>query len=408
MKSYRNYPSYSYFFAKISYCNFWVEYYLKGKDIMYHLLKYFTAAAVIVLFCFCSKNDNETIIETIDGVSYVHNKTPKWGDEPKVTLEYVRQIGDYDAEDDNYFFYKPGYVLVDTDSNIYVLDAGNHRIQKFDSNIKYLATFGRKGQGPGEFGSPSYIQLDNDNNLIVSDISGINVIYKVFSQNGRELRRFTLENNKSTTFLLSRSGNIICRSESDSTLMAFYNTQGKFLFEFGKKRIYADEKFNSTGNRLDFITDEQDNIYLVFKSQNRIEKYSPGGKLIFKADRKLSYKESTSKKREKHMVEAHTERGKVEHWEMEVSIYNEFSRGVGIDIKGRLWTETNIKQFDWDKSGEEQKDHNKFEIFNSEGILLGYLPIPDKYFSDFEIYGDRMYFPHYDECCIYEYKIVEK
>jgi len=375
---------------------------------MYHLFKCFAAAAVIVLFCFCSKNDNETIVEITDGVRYVHNKAPKWGDEPKVSLEYVRQIGDYEAEDDNYAFYGLSYILVDTDSNIYVLDAGNHRIQKFDSKIKYLATFGRKGEGPGEFGNPFYIQLDNDNNLFVSDIHGSNVIYKVFGQNGREVRRFTLENNKSPMFLLSGSGNIICRSESDSTLMAFYDTQGKFLFDFGKKRIYEDEKFNGKANALDFITDEQGNIFLIFQLQNRIEKYSPGGKLIFKADRKLDYKESTSEKREKHMVEMHFGAGRVEHRELEVSIYNEFSHGAGIDSKGRLWTTTVIKQFDLDKSGEKQKGLRKFEIFDSDGILLGYLPLPDKYQYNFQIYKDRMYFPHIDECCIYEYKIVEK
>ena len=53
--------------------------------------------------------------------------------------------------------------------NIYVLDTGNARIQKFGPDGAYLATIGRKGQGPGEFIMPDALDIDRDGNLVVAD-----------------------------------------------------------------------------------------------------------------------------------------------------------------------------------------------------------------------------------------------
>ena len=36
----------------------------------------------------------------IDGVTYVHNHSPLWGDDPKISLELVRTVGDIDSDDD--------------------------------------------------------------------------------------------------------------------------------------------------------------------------------------------------------------------------------------------------------------------------------------------------------------------
>ena len=52
-------------------------------------------------------------------------------------------------------FYRSTWVAVGDDGAIYVLDAGNHRIQVFDAEGGYLRTMGQEGQGPGEFTSPS-------------------------------------------------------------------------------------------------------------------------------------------------------------------------------------------------------------------------------------------------------------
>ncbi len=55
----------------------------------------------------------------------------------------------------------PTDVVVDPTGNVYVVDSGNHRIQKFDANGKFLAKWGTRGSGPGQFETPISIALDS-------------------------------------------------------------------------------------------------------------------------------------------------------------------------------------------------------------------------------------------------------
>ncbi len=55
----------------------------------------------------------------------------------------------------------PTDVAVDAAGNVYVVDSGNHRIQKFDPNGKFLAKWGTRGSGPGQFEAPKSIALDS-------------------------------------------------------------------------------------------------------------------------------------------------------------------------------------------------------------------------------------------------------
>ncbi|MCK7515021.1 MAG: hypothetical protein MZV70_70770 [Desulfobacterales bacterium] len=90
--------------------------------------------------------------ETVNGARLVHNSGPgAWGKAPKAALEPVRTLGDVDTADENLAFFMPSAIAVDGAGNFYVLDTGNHRVQKFGPDAKYLATYGRHGQGPGEF-----------------------------------------------------------------------------------------------------------------------------------------------------------------------------------------------------------------------------------------------------------------
>jgi len=55
------------------------------------------------------------------------------------------------GDDDNYVFFNPRPVNVDSRGNLYVLDRGNSRVQVFDANGEYLRTLGSAGSGPGAF-----------------------------------------------------------------------------------------------------------------------------------------------------------------------------------------------------------------------------------------------------------------
>ena len=109
-------------------------------------------------------------IETVNGVRVVHNeKGGQWGANPEVKLELVRTIGGLDAEE-NLSFNEPNDIVRDSAGNLYILDSGNNRIQKLDSEGKFIKTIGRKGQGPGEFQAAYSMDIDPEDNLFVFDV----------------------------------------------------------------------------------------------------------------------------------------------------------------------------------------------------------------------------------------------
>jgi hypothetical protein len=68
-------------------------------------------------------------------------------------------------------FSEIGQILLDEEENIYVLDPKDANIKIFDKAVKYLRTIGRKGQGPGEFVSPSSLDIDSKWYLNILDRS---------------------------------------------------------------------------------------------------------------------------------------------------------------------------------------------------------------------------------------------
>ena len=53
-------------------------------------------------------------------------------------------------------------VDVDADDNLWVLDAGNHRVQVFSADGDFIRSLGGEGQGPGEFEQPSQMAIVAD------------------------------------------------------------------------------------------------------------------------------------------------------------------------------------------------------------------------------------------------------
>ena len=52
-------------------------------------------------------------------------------------------------------FYWVSSVCEDDEENIYLLDSRVYKVRKFSKDGKELLSFGSKGEGPGEFKSPS-------------------------------------------------------------------------------------------------------------------------------------------------------------------------------------------------------------------------------------------------------------
>ena len=60
-------------------------------------------------------------------------------------------------------------MATDGSGNVYVADAGNHRIQKFDASGTFLTAWGSYGSGDGQFAYPSGVATDASGNVYVAD-----------------------------------------------------------------------------------------------------------------------------------------------------------------------------------------------------------------------------------------------
>ena len=123
-------------------------------------------------------------IEYENGVKVVKNPADPVYGEVLLDLEQDLSIGrEYD---DNYMFYRIMDIKVDEDGNIYVLEIGNLRIQKFSKNGSYLCTIGRKGQGPGEFQMPIRMVINE-----VEGTIGVKDMRKliIFGKDGKHLNK---------------------------------------------------------------------------------------------------------------------------------------------------------------------------------------------------------------------------
>jgi len=376
--------------------------------------------------------------ETVDGVRVVHNgKTGAWGKEPRVWLELVRTIGELDAENENVAFYMPNDVALDKAGNVYVLDSGNHRIQKFGPDGQYLATIGRKGQGPGELYFPQSIDLDEAGNIYLSDPNNKRI--QVLAPDGKELKTVSLIKDTPGNVRRTASGQMVTAQGQSfimfspdeeapkelPKLIKVLDAEGNIKKEFGEPFDYGSMMVNRAGNQVQFALDGKGNVYLAFTNQNRVEKYGSEGTLIWRSDRELDY--STAPPEDKGKSESKGGMMRVQMPRM-----NTCSIGVAADSQGRVWVvalkrqlnkeervgmQVGVTMSDGQRSMSMKPDGNvelrktdayRLEVYDPEGGLLGSVLI-DHFVDGIRIVKDRLFLlDRLRGAQIFEYRIIEK
>ena len=81
-----------------------------------------------------------------------------------------------------------GGVAFDVAGNLYVVDTGNFRVQRFDPDRRFVAAWGSEGEGDGQFLDPIGIAVGPDDRVFVID-DGRNDV-QVFNTDGAFLLRF--------------------------------------------------------------------------------------------------------------------------------------------------------------------------------------------------------------------------
>jgi hypothetical protein len=149
--------------------------------------KYFVILAVCfsVSLAFLVANQSQNPqwkgkVEEEDRIKVIKNPSEPLYGEITFNLEEDLRIGN--EEDENCMFYDLVRIVINSEDEILVLDAGNCRVLKFDKDGNYIQTIGRKGQGPGEFEDPWAILLDSKDQIYIYDSRRRNI--QVFDNDG--------------------------------------------------------------------------------------------------------------------------------------------------------------------------------------------------------------------------------
>jgi hypothetical protein len=115
------------------------------------------------------------------GITVVRNPaTPTHGEEI-LTLEEELSIGRDDGPED-YVFSSISSLDVDDLGNIYAIDDADAEVRVFTKDGLFERTIGRKGQGPGEFERPVFVQITGEGDVVVGDYFGARMVH--FSPTG--------------------------------------------------------------------------------------------------------------------------------------------------------------------------------------------------------------------------------
>ena len=134
-------------------------------------------------------------------------------------------------------FSDPTGLAVDGESNLYVLDSGNGRIQKFSPQGVFLKATGTTGDGEGEFNQPADLALDAQGNVYVVD-----------TWNHR-----------------------VQKFDGDLNFIAAWGKPTRDLLNPGDDEMWGPRSI---------ATDGQGNVWVVDTGTHRVRKFSPDGELL--------------------------------------------------------------------------------------------------------------------------------
>lgn len=83
-------------------------------------------------------------------------------------------------------FYLIYSICEDDEENIYILDKKSYKVRKFSKGGKELLSFGRKGEGPGDFKAPKKLYYSKDLGVIVAE--AMNEV-SMFSKQGKFIKK---------------------------------------------------------------------------------------------------------------------------------------------------------------------------------------------------------------------------
>jgi len=264
---------------------------------------------------------------------------------------------------------------VAADGRIFVLDFKAKKVNVFDPNGKKLKEFGQEGQGPGEWNTPSGLQLLSDRELMINDSSNRKLIYSDLE--GKMTREVSYAKKLAMLEVIDSGGQYVgCEMGMEGNSIAYtiakYDADFNQLFKIDTLLMASPlggGKINPFTITYDYCLDGSGNIIYGRSSSYEIKYFNPEGQLV-KIVRKEYRPQSISQKDKEEMLKQIPETPGMNLKEMVVfpANYPAFS-GFFVDEENRLYVRTYEKG--------KAKDSYLVDIFSAEGKLIARCEMTD-------------------------------
>jgi streptogramin lyase len=217
---------------------------------------------------FVDKDDNVWVADA-DGKEGKGHTVVKFSPSGKVLLTLGKPGVAGDGPDT---FNRPSGVAVAANGDVFVSDGhggdSNARIVRFSKDGKFVAAWGKKGKGPGEFDTLHGIALDSKGRVFVVD-RGNNRI-QIFDQNGKFLDQWTQFSNPSGIFIDSKDVMYV----ADDTSNAKTRPEWPRAIRIGSAKDGSVTALIPETEAEDVVADAQGNVYAAEVTRKMIKKFA--------------------------------------------------------------------------------------------------------------------------------------
>ena len=177
---------------------------------------------------------------------------------------------------DDKHFGGPTYLAWLPDGTMFVADGyKNSRVVKIDKNGKYIMSWGRAGNPPddtrpGYFNIPHGIAVDSVTRSVYVNDRGNHRI-QVFDENGKFLDQWDYGSRSSLDFLYMSADRHVWASDSNTSKIVEYDLEGHFLYAWGSFGDWPGAMWNVH----QMSVDQEGNLYVAETGGGRVQKFQP-------------------------------------------------------------------------------------------------------------------------------------
>ncbi len=180
-------------------------------------------------------------------------------------------------------FNRPTYIATDNGLNVYVVDAQNKRIQRFDHNLNFVFTIEIKEEDDfSGFGLPEGIAITSSGEILVSDMEGDFLIkLNSFFEYERAFGGFeSIEGGlrDPVGVFVSQNGNVYA-ADSQNDRVVVFDPFGNFIKSFGEKILE---------NPRGVAVGQDQLVYVANTGKNSLVIFDPDGNLVLEYGNSVS------------------------------------------------------------------------------------------------------------------------